>query len=152
MNESNTIYMRLLQFPLMSRRYIFILMTLLLGACTNLEQNSPDIALGQSVYDVSCAPCHGLQGEGQPNWKKRDQNSKWPAPPHDNTGHTWHHPDSVLLQIIAEGGTPDSNMPGYEGQLTQEEMEATLAYIKTFWGQQERDFQKHMTRQHEAQH
>ncbi len=130
-----------------------ILGLLFLSACSNSGQvSSEDLALGRTIYNANCAACHGVEGEGQPNWKVPDENGQLPAPPHDETGHTWHHPDALLLQIIAQGsGAPNSTMPLYEGKLTQEEMAATLAYIKTFWGKQERDFQTQMTEQYEAQ-
>ena len=134
-------------------RHSLILIMLLLSACTANEQSSPtDLAMGQAVYESNCASCHGPQGEGQPNWKEPGEDGKLPAPPHDSTGHTWHHPDGVLLKSIAQGsGMPNSAMPVYEGQLTPDEMEATLAYIKTFWGKEELDFQTQVTQQAEAQ-
>lgn len=127
---------------------LLALATLLLSACGGGQTASdPEVvALGQAVYDANCAACHGPQGEGQPNWRVPDENGIFPAPPHDSSGHTWHHPDDLLLQIIAEGGMmPNSGMPGYEGQLSQEEMEAVLVYIKTFWGEQERRAQSQMS-------
>ncbi|MCB0197124.1 MAG: cytochrome c [Anaerolineae bacterium] len=104
------------------------------------------LALGETVYETNCAACHGIEGEGQPNWKIPDQNGVLPAPPHDSTGHTWHHADEQLLGIIANGGSmPDSAMPGYQHILSDEEMVAVLGYIKTFWGMQEYDFQQQVT-------
>src|SRR4051812_48817691 len=51
---------------------------------------------GKIVYAQHCASCHGANLEGQPDWQHRMPNGRWPAPPHDATGHTWHHPDKVL--------------------------------------------------------
>lgn len=103
--------------------------------------------MGKTVYETNCASCHGMQGEGQPNWKQRGPDGKLPAPPHDSTGHTWHHPDDLLLEIIVQGGESPSNMPAYADILTQAEMEATLAYIKTFWGERDLEFQREVTQQ-----
>ena len=49
------------------------------------------VALGASVYAQHCAACHGRELEGEPNWRRRKADGTLPAPPHDATGHTWHH-------------------------------------------------------------
>ena len=124
-----------------------ILTLLLLTACTKTPEKKAELVLGQSVYEANCATCHGFQGEGQPNWKEVDENGLRPAPPHDATGHTWHHSDSLLLEIIAKGSAaPGSTMLGYENVLSQEEMKASLEYIKTFWGKEELEFQEQVSR------
>lgn len=103
---------------------------------------------GQQVYESYCAACHGLEGEGQPNWKQPNADGVYPAPPHTGDGHTWHHADSLLLQIIADGGSmPNSAMPGFADALTEEERVAVLAYIKTFWGRREIEFQQQVSQQ-----
>ena len=96
---------------------------------------SPEVlATGEALYMQYCASCHGVNLEGQPNWQGPNADGVFPAPPHTREGHTWHHPDSQLLQIIAEGGTTlNSAMPAFGNTLSQEEMEAILAYIKSFW-------------------
>ncbi len=144
--------MNLFQSELMKHLTILLALPLVLAACTASEQPATvDVALGQSVYEANCAACHGVQGEGQPNWQQPDVEGKLPAPPHDSTGHTWHHPDGLLLEIIAQGGgAPNSNMPAYADILSQEEMEAVLAYIKTFWSAQDREFQRRVTEQNEG--
>jgi mono/diheme cytochrome c family protein len=99
---------------------------------------------GAALYALHCASCHGERGEGQPDWKVPDADGLLPAPPHDSFGHTWHHPDAVLLQIIAQGGTlysPVSNMPGYSDTLTADQMAQVLVHIKGLWGAEERTYQ-----------
>lgn len=110
---------------------------------------SEEATLGKALYDQYCASCHGFDGEGQPDWKVPGADGVYPAPPHAADGHTWHHADQLLLEIIANGGSrPNSGMPGFRQQLTDEEMSAILAYIKTFWGEREIEFQQEVTEQY----
>jgi len=95
---------------------------------------------GKRVYEAHCAACHGAKLEGQPNWRLRDAAGRLPAPPHDASGHTWHHPDEVLFRITKFGVAKaanlkdyDSAMPAYEKVLTDEEIVAVLSFIKAHW-------------------
>lgn len=106
------------------------------------------IMLGERVYQSNCATCHGNEGEGEPNWQSPREDGSYPAPPHDSSGHTWHHSDEVLLDIIRRGGQAAygregfrSRMPAWADELSDEEIWAVLAYIKTLWGPEERGFQ-----------
>ena len=98
-------------------------------------------AVGRKVYAQHCAACHGAQLEGQvANWRERDAAGRLPAPPHDASGHTWHHPDEVLFRITKFGVAKaanlkdhDSAMPAYEGVLTDAEIVAVLSWIKSQW-------------------
>lgn len=105
------------------------------------------VAQGKALYAANCASCHGARGEGEPNWKGSNPDGTYPAPPHDATGHTWHHSDKLLLEIIRDGGarfesaTFKSRMPAWGDRLSEEERGAVLAYIKTLWGPDERGFQ-----------
>ena len=97
-------------------------------------------ALGQRVYVAQCAACHGAQLQGQPNWRERGPDGRLPAPPHDASGHTWHHPDELLFRITKLGVGKAANlqghvsaMPAYEGVLSDEEIVAVLSWIKARW-------------------
>lgn len=106
------------------------------------------VARGAALYDAHCASCHGAHLEGQPDWKHSLPDGSLPAPPHDTSGHTWHHGDGELLRIIGQGGTiymPNSKMPGFAGTLSDYEMRAVLAFIKTFWGAKELSWQANVT-------
>lgn len=106
------------------------------------------VTRGAALYAAHCASCHGANLEGQPNWKIALPDGSLPAPPHDIDGHTWHHGDAELLRIIAQGGTiymPDSKMPGFAGTLSDDEMRAILAFIKTHWGVKELSWQAGVT-------
>jgi mono/diheme cytochrome c family protein len=101
--------------------------------------NAEQVALGQQVYASFCAGCHGANLEGQPNWQKRLPLGNLPAPPHDATGHTWHHADQWLFEIVKYGGrhyAPPryrSAMPAYQEMLSDAEIWAVLAFIKSRW-------------------
>ncbi|MDA1309888.1 MAG: cytochrome c [Proteobacteria bacterium] len=95
------------------------------------------VAEGKRLYGVHCASCHGVKLEGQPNWKQRNEDGKLPAPPHDASGHTWHHPEGMLFALTKFGpsrisGAP-SAMPAYAEVLTDEQIIATLSFIKSTW-------------------
>jgi mono/diheme cytochrome c family protein len=103
------------------------------------------IALGRALYVENCATCHGAQLEGQPNWMERLPNGRMPAPPHDASGHTWHHSNQELF-LITKGGLAavvpgyESDMPGFGDTLTDEEIRAVLAFIKSTWPERQRDY------------
>jgi mono/diheme cytochrome c family protein len=113
------------------------------------------VARGKPVYDRYCASCHGAKLEGQPNWQDKPPTGRMPAPPHDASGHTWHHPDAVLFGITQQGLVPgkyappgyQSDMPGFGGVLTDEEIWAVLAYIKSSWPPNIRKAQYEITRE-----
>ncbi len=109
---------------------------------TEMRANSNDsglVALGARIYNQNCAACHGAKLEGQANWRVRQPNGRLPAPPHDADGHTWHHDDETLFSLTKFGpaalvGTEyESNMPAYKDILTDGEIWAVLAYIKSKW-------------------
>jgi mono/diheme cytochrome c family protein len=116
-------------------------------------ENAAQVALGVKVYAQHCAACHGARLEGQPNWRDRLPNGRMPAPPHDASGHTWHHPDEVLFGITKRGLVPgesappgyQSDMPGFGGVLTDDEIWAVVAYIKSTWPQPIRRAQSDVT-------
>lgn len=109
--------------------------------------NSDRVAQGAALYAQNCAGCHGANLEGAPDWKRSLADGSLPPPPHDSSGHTWHHPDSLLIDIIANGGDPayNSKMPAFNDKLTEDEMAMILDFVKCKWGKDEREFQWWMT-------
>lgn len=101
------------------------------------------VSRGEAIYQQFCASCHGINLEGQSNWQSPLPEGGFPAPPHDSTGHTWHHPDDLLLEVIANGSDPSlgGTMQGFGDVLDEGERMAVLEFIKSSWGQEEREFQ-----------
>ena len=105
------------------------------------------VALGAAVYGKHCASCHGRNLEGEPNWRRRRLDGTLPAPPHDATGHTWHHSDEQLFRLTREGPAAvagkgyRSTMPGFAGTLEDREILAALAYVKSRWPAEVREVQ-----------
>ncbi len=139
------------------------LVALLLGGCGQSSQPVPQptsepqvtpmptldasaVTLGQQVYAEYCASCHGIEGEGQQNWKEPLPNGNYPAPPHDDSGHTWHHGDGTLYRVVHEGSmarrqgiTP--GMPAFADVLTDKEIRATILYLKSIWSEETQQIQ-----------
>ena len=118
------------------------------------------VAQGRKVYEAHCASCHGARLEGQrPNWRERDAQGRLPAPPHDASGHTWHHPDEVLFRVTKYGVAKaanlkdhDSGMPAYEGVLTDAEIVAVLSFIKAQWPRETRRLHDEVNASAHSQH
>ena len=111
-------------------------------------ENLAVVAAGEKIYQAQCAACHGAQMQGQPDWRARDENGMLPAPPHDETGHTWHHADDLLFEITKYGAgvvigdaSYKSMMPAYKDILTDQEIVSVLSYIKHSWPANEREWQ-----------
>ena len=110
-----------------------------------------EVLAGDRLYQENCASCHGANLEGQPDWRSRLPNGKLPAPPHDASGHTWHHPDRVLNDIVKRGSAAivgngyESDMPGFAGVLADDEIDAIIDYIKSAWSERMRVSQESRT-------
>jgi S-disulfanyl-L-cysteine oxidoreductase SoxD len=127
------------------------------GGARPLAEHVDAVALarGKTLYDAHCAACHGKALEGEPNWREKKPSGRMPAPPHDDSGHTWHHPDAVLFGITKEGLVPgkyappgyQSDMPGFGGALSDDQIWAVLAYIASQWSPRARAHQASVTRE-----
>lgn len=123
------------------------------------ELDSRDLSNGQSLYAEHCAACHGANLEGQPDWRTPDENGVLPAPPHDETGHTWHHDNQLLFDYTKLGGEAalaargvtgfSSGMPGFGDAVTDEEIWDILAYIRSTWPERVQDIQAARNPPHE---
>ena len=110
------------------------------AAATLRPDDAAIVAAGAGIYTAQCASCHGANLEGQANWRERRADGKLPAPPQDASGHTWHHPDQQLIDLV-KNGLPEkvgdvpylTDMPAYGGTLSDDEIVAVLSYIKSRW-------------------
>ena len=118
------------------------------------------LALGAALYAETCASCHGANLEGQPDWRQPGPDGLLPAPPHDETGHTWHHGDGLLFAYTKHGGAKTlaargvsgfaSGMPGFGDQLSDDQIRAVLGFIKSTWPEDIRAQQADLTRAERA--
>lgn len=124
-----------------------LLAATVLAACTQAAPEAgvdptdrAQVARGETIYHQYCAACHGAELEGQPDWRRRLPNGRLPAPPHDDSGHTWHHSNAELIAMTRYGMVPplapegyQSDMPAYDGVLDDDEIRAVLAFIQSTW-------------------
>lgn len=122
-----------------------ILLTIMFA--TNRNSNDDNVPLdmqlvkqGEVIYGKHCASCHGADLEGQPDWKNRNEQGRLPAPPHDETGHTWHHSDQLIFELTKYGMVPpnipegyESDMPAFESILSDDEIRSVIEFIKSQW-------------------
>ncbi|MFP5378913.1 MAG: c-type cytochrome [Vicinamibacteria bacterium] len=117
--------------------------------------------IGAAVYGNHCASCHGARGEGTPDWKTRGPDGRLPPPPHDSTGHTWHHADGLLYRIVEQGtagALGDTlhasryGMPAFDSILTPREIHSVLTYLKAGWAPEQRRRQAEMSRSDPSPH
>jgi mono/diheme cytochrome c family protein len=118
--------------------------------------DAAQVARGKQVYAEHCAACHGANLEGQPDWRRKGPDGKLPAPPHDASGHTWHHPDDHLFLVTKQGtqaiAGPDykTDMREFGSILSDADIWAVLAYIKSAWPAEIRARHKRMNEMRRA--
>ena len=136
-----------------SVRHILVSLVLLLPALAfaDHELENRDLRKGRALYAKHCASCHGARLEGQPNWRRPGKDGIRPAPPHNETGHTWHHDNQYLFDYTKLGGKAqfearglpetESGMPGSAEDLTDDAIWDILAYIRSTWSDRIRRIQ-----------
>jgi mono/diheme cytochrome c family protein len=122
-----------------------LLVTLALSSCgrgsgqVETSASKAFLQRGATLYQTSCQVCHG----GATGGSLKDI-----PPPHNTNGHTWHHADQQLTEMILNGITfsvEQQKMPAFKDQLSEEDVRAILAYIKTWWTEEQREWQKKAT-------
>jgi cytochrome c553 len=110
----------------------------------------PVLVLGEYQYNLVCAHCHGYEGQGQlaESIPQTELLGMHTVPAHNADSHVYQHPDQLLIRVIKEGvQNPLSHfpMPAFEGALTDEQINAIIAYIKTWWTDEQRAHQAEVT-------
>ena len=120
------------------KKLLIIPLIILLAGCNPEEKNKNSdsmVLLGETIYNKNCVSCHGSKGQGlAKDWKVKDENGNYPAPPLNGTAHTWHHSPAQLLYTINKGGVEmGGQMPAFEERLTEEEKKALIDYMYSLW-------------------
>lgn len=120
-----------------------IALFVLLAACGKAEQGTSiegrwytaeQVAEGRRVFGANCASCHGFNAQGTADWKQRNPDGSLPPPPLNGSAHAWHHPMSVLRQVIRDGtASMGGNMPAWGETLTEQQIDASIAYFQSQW-------------------
>ena len=131
------------------------------GSSAPIQPSGSDVAAGAVLYAENCASCHGDTLEGEPDWQIAKDDGTLPAPPHDQTGHTWHHGDALLFDYTKQGGQAamaargvtsfTSGMPGFGDTLSDQQIWDILAFIKSTWPDRIRQMQATKTRGEQQQ-
>ena len=84
------------------------------------------VAAGKGIYQKSCAPCHGINGQGGPG------NDLIPASP-DLTDDKWDHgsTDGEIFANIKNGVAPDFNMIPWKDQLKDPDIWNVVNYLRS---------------------
>ena len=126
-------YNKTLLLSLLAVSSLFAAIYLFFPAYTRWYDHS-QVTLGERVYRQYCIGCHLADASGTRDWKKTDAAGRYPPPPLDGSAHTWHHSMEVLKRQILEGGAKYRGwMPGFEGSLSEQELEAVIAYFQSKW-------------------
>ncbi len=114
-----------------------------------------DTPHGERLYMEHCASCHGKDLEGEPDWKQQNSDGSLKAPPHDDSGHTWHHDDKTLINYTMRGGKAfmeeagitnfRSGMPGFSNVISDQEFAEILMFIKSRWSERSSQVQRQRT-------
>jgi len=104
-----------------------------------ITRDSPSMIIrGKINYENNCVSCHQVNLIGAENWNGLDEDGHRKAPPLNGTGHTWHHDDATLHNIIKYGLVKlvknyEGKMLGFEDNLKDKDIDSILSYIKSFW-------------------
>jgi len=92
------------------------------------------LARGKRLFAQNCAVCHGARAQGDPDWRYRGPDGRFPPPPLNGTGHTWHH-SIAWLHAMIKNGSPDGrgNMPAWGDRLSDSDIDAIIAWFQSLW-------------------
>jgi mono/diheme cytochrome c family protein len=101
--------------------------------------NIADLSEAKTLYQQNCSNCHGVYMQGAKNWmSEKDNDGMNLPPPLNGTGHTWHHSEDLLFNIIKYGGyyydeKYEGKMLGFENNLSDDEIYSIISYIYNSW-------------------
>ncbi len=96
----------------------------------DINQDPKAVARGQTLYQVNCSMCHGLQATG--DGKVRDFLVKVYGPPPDLTAPTTvQRTDGEIFGIVTNGVFV---MPTFKNLLTEQERWQVVRYLRTLQG------------------
>ena len=104
-----------------------------------ITRDSPLMIIrGKIIYENNCVSCHQVNLVGAENWKGLDEDGHRKAPPLNGTGHTWHHDDATLHNIIKYGLAKlvknyEGKMIGFGDKINDKQIDSVLSYIKSHW-------------------
>lgn len=81
------------------------------------DGNAANLTRGQQLFQMHCAACHGLRGEGV-----------LPEAPKFQQGQRLEQPDMMLMQSVKTG---KNKMPAFFGILKDQEILDVLGYVRT---------------------
>jgi mono/diheme cytochrome c family protein len=92
--------------------------------CLAASIAAPGVAqsAGADVFKSKCAPCHGVDGLAGTPAGKMLKAASFKDPAIIKT------PDAELIAIVKNG---KSKMPSFQGKLTDDQIKAAVAYIRT---------------------
>ena len=120
-----------------------VLLALLLAACQGpgvppLPTQPPAEVLAKAteLYAVNCQACHG----------GREGKTTGMALRHNDQGDVWRMSDAQIREVIMNGRIGKGMMPTFKLRLSQDEVGAIVALMKTWWTDDQRRSQAETTR------
>jgi len=116
------------------------------GQTTVRWYQQDQVQQGQQLFKHKCAKCHGINAEGEPDWRKPDADGEYPPPPLNDDAYAWHHTlDQLREQVHFGSKSADGEMPSFDGKLNSDEIDAVIAYFQSKWS--DRTYQIWQSRQ-----
>jgi len=104
------------------------------------KHSLPTSQRGAYLYETHCQSCHG----------DRNGNSRTAgASPHNENGHSWHHPDVQLIDWVLNGKFGAQAMPFFKSDLTEQDVKAILVFIKRWWTPEQREIQQDISHRYQ---
>lgn len=112
-----------------------MLITLPSAQAENPRWYSDDqVTQGQRIFERKCAKCHGVNAEGEPDWRKANEDGTYPPPPLNGNAYAWHHTlDQLRNQIEAGSEISNGDMPSFKNKLSDADIDAVIAYFQSRW-------------------